>query len=322
MVLPNDGLKAVNIYALADDDGLTLIDGGWALEAAKTALTAGLADIGAGLGDVRRFMVTHAHRDHYTAAIAIRREFGTRVLLGAGERHAIEAKIKPGHPGLGTQFALLSQHGAEPVMAALIALGLGPGALDLGYEAPDEWISSGQIFGVGDRELKAIATPGHTHGHLVFADHDNGLLFAGDHVLPHITPSIGFEVDPPKLALRDYLESLQLVRAMPDMRLLPAHGPSDDMVHARIDALLAHHATRLAEIEAALGTGQVTAYEVSARIPWTSRKRAFAELEPFNQMLAVLETALHLDLLVAQGKAEADGEIVLYRRSGIDTEII
>ena len=31
--LPMDGLRAVNVYALETDDGLTLIDGGWAIEA-------------------------------------------------------------------------------------------------------------------------------------------------------------------------------------------------------------------------------------------------------------------------------------------------
>ena len=41
--------------------------------------------------------------------------------------------------------------------------------------------------------LDAIATPGHTQGHYVFADTEHGLLYAGDHVLPSITPSVGFE---------------------------------------------------------------------------------------------------------------------------------
>jgi hypothetical protein len=34
--LPGDGLRAVNVYALADGDGVTLIDGGWALDAARS----------------------------------------------------------------------------------------------------------------------------------------------------------------------------------------------------------------------------------------------------------------------------------------------
>ena len=39
---------------------------------------------------------------------------------------------------------------------------------------------------------------------------------------------------------------------------------------------------------------------------------AFADLDPFNQMLAVTETAAHLDLLVAQGRlrcSELDGVV-------------
>jgi hypothetical protein len=38
---------------------------------------------------------------------------------------------------------------------------------------------------------------------------------------------------------------------------------------------------------------------------WTRRQRRLDELDPFNQMLAVLETAAHLDLLVLQGRLRA-----------------
>ena len=71
----------MNVYALRDGDGLTLVDAGWAMEASRAALVEGLAALGAGLGDIRRFLVTHAHRDHYTAAMAVRREFGTGCCL-------------------------------------------------------------------------------------------------------------------------------------------------------------------------------------------------------------------------------------------------
>src|SRR3712207_8035936 len=37
------------------------------------------------------------------------------------------------------------------------------------------------------------ALPIYTRGHLMFLDERDGTLFAGDHVLPHITPSLGFE---------------------------------------------------------------------------------------------------------------------------------
>ena len=309
-VLPLDGLRAVNIYVLTDAGGLTLIDGGWALDAARQALVDGLAQIGAGLGDIKRFLVTHAHRDHYTNAIAVRREFGTPVLLGAGERATIDRLTGPNRAKFSDQLASLSRNGAASVVEALTELGSGGGGGAQGFEPPEEWIADGAVFQVGDRTLEAIATPGHTRGHVVFADKAAGVLFAGDHVLPHITPSVAFEVDPSPLGLRDYLGSLRLVRALPDMELLPAHGPTGTRVHARVDALLAHHDRRLVDMADALTAGASTGFDVANQIGWTRRLRKFADLDPFNQMLAVFETVLHLELLVAQGQAavrEVDG---------------
>jgi len=46
-------------------------------------------------------------------------------------------------------------------------------------------------------------------------------------------------------------------------------------------------------------------YEVAGQMTWTRRQRRLDELDPFNQMLAVLETAAHLDLLVLQGRLRA-----------------
>ena len=308
--LPSDGLRAVNVYAVEDGSGVTLIDGGWALDVAERALGRALGTLDLGLGDIRRFLVTHSHRDHYTQAVAIRRRYGTRVLIGAGERPAIERITTPGDRVEQGQHTLLVRHGAEPVVAALRALAGREDPGDAGYERPDAYIPSGEQFAVGDRTLEAIATPGHTRGHLVFLDRAGGLLFAGDHVLPHITPSIGYEPDPPPLALAGYLGSLRLVRSLPDAVMMPAHGPPGGSVHARIDVLLDHHDQRLAQAAAVLRGGPRTAYQVATELHWTSRQRRFAELDPFNQMLAVFETALHLDLLVDRGKAaveEVDG---------------
>ncbi len=318
LVLPNDGLKAVNVYALRDGDGLTFVDGGWALDAARRALADGLAEIGAGLADIRRFLVTHVHRDHYTNALAVRTEFGTRVLLGAGERPSVELFSGATPVRFERQFDRLDRAGAGTLAARLRALSDSRKEAVHRLEHPDDWIAGGERFQVGDRRLEAISTPGHTRGHVVFADHEAGLLFAGDHVLPHITPSIGFEVNPPVLALRDYLGSLRMVRAMPDMRLLPAHGPVEESVHARVDALLAHHAKRLDAMARVLRAGWRSPYEVARQVGWTRRNRRLDELDLFNQMLAVFETVLHLDLLVAQGIAVAkeSGGVVEYGVNG------
>ena len=89
--LPGDNLKAVNIYAIADGEQVVLIDGGWALAEAEDLLAAGLKSIGYGLRDVREFLVTHLHRDHYTQAIALRRAYGGSVSVGEGEQACLRA---------------------------------------------------------------------------------------------------------------------------------------------------------------------------------------------------------------------------------------
>jgi glyoxylase-like metal-dependent hydrolase (beta-lactamase superfamily II) len=83
--LPMDGLRAVNVYAIETEEGLTLIDGGWAVEASRQQLDESLASIGRSVRDITRFLVTHVHRDHYTQALTVRREVGSHVSLGIGE---------------------------------------------------------------------------------------------------------------------------------------------------------------------------------------------------------------------------------------------
>jgi glyoxylase-like metal-dependent hydrolase (beta-lactamase superfamily II) len=139
----------------------------------------------------------------------------------------------------------------------------------------------------------------------VFAEPDAGLLFAGDHVLPTITPSIGFEPVPASLPLGDFLSSLTKVRAMPDALLLPAHGPVAPSVHARVDELLAHHDERLSQCRNALAPEGRSAYDVAARLTWTRHEHPLADLDTFNQTLAVLETRAHVELMVARGDAVA-----------------
>ena len=300
--LPMDGLRAVNVYAVTAGSSVTMIDAGWAIEESRSQLEQSLKQIDAGLGDVDRFLVTHVHRDHYTQAVTLRREFGTRVSLGIDERPTLE-RLNDTGVSEWVQAGQLRRYGATDVLDRLAgAPGWGEPADPAEWEFPTDWLTDGQSVPVGERSLRAVHTPGHTRGHLVFADLADGLLFAGDHVLPHITPSIGFEASVADSPLADYLRSLAAVRAMPDLRLLPAHGPVAGSVHARVDELLAHHEDRLAASEAAVRAGAATPYEVARALGWTRRHRPFADLNPWNQMLAVCETAAHLLVLAAQGR--------------------
>ncbi|WP_158845670.1 MBL fold metallo-hydrolase [Saccharothrix deserti] len=313
--LPGDGLRAVNVYLLDTADGIVMVDGGWALPAARLRLERAMASIRHDLGEIRRILVTHVHRDHYTQAVELRRLFGARVALGAGERHGLEMlnRIRSNIPV--SSLDALRRNGADD-LAERVARTLDDFDATI-WGAPDEWLSAGELA-VGDRTLRVIPTPGHTEGHVVFLDESERLLFAGDHVLPHITPSIGFELGEPGSPLADYLRSLRLMTTFADARLLPAHGPVADSTHARVADLLAHHDTRLAEAAEALGEQVLDAHAVARRLTWTRRRIGFADLDDFNRMLAVNETAAHLRVLVGTGRATvvtADGASTCVRRA-------
>lgn len=310
--LPNDSLRAVNIYVIETADGLTLVDGGWAIPEAAEALKRALGELGGAMADIRRILVTHVHRDHYTQAVEIRRQFGARVTLGAGEQPTLKLLGSRHRRPLGTQMQRLRVHGAA-ALADQIERAIGTSSVaPENWDEPDEWLARARVELPGGRVLEAVPTPGHTAGHLVFHDEAGGLLFAGDHILPTITPSVGFEPVPSPNPLGAFLDSLALVRGRPDARLLPAHGPVAESAHARADELIAHHERRLAATQAAVERGAGTAYEVAGQLTWTRRERRLNELDLFNATLAVFETAAHLDLLVARGRLamhDDDGHI-------------
>lgn len=313
--LPNDGLRAVNVYAIEDSDGLVLIDSGWALEEARTQLEKGLGEIGYDFADVQRFLVTHVHRDHYTLAVQLRRTFGSKISLGAGEQPTMDAILAGG-----TELAelrRLQRWGADELVGELAEAygGQPPERKEKNpYEQPDEWLHGKVEIPLGSRTLLAVPTPGHTRGHVVFLDADSSTLFSGDHILPHITPSIGVESARPELPLGDFLDSLRLMRTYPDLRLLPAHGPVGGSSHQRVEELLQHHDERLQETAEVVRGGAGTAYEAARNLGWTRRNKDFSELDLFNQVLAVGETSAHLDLLVERGELSAvqNGDAVEY----------
>jgi glyoxylase-like metal-dependent hydrolase (beta-lactamase superfamily II) len=309
--LPSDALRAVNVYAVDDPDGVVLVDSGWAMDETEKALADGLRYLGYDLRDVAQIAVTHAHGDHYTQAVALRQTFGTRVRIGRGERASIERLMRGDLNGFEDQYAQLRRYGAIELTDRLAQwAGQRYDKAELPWDRPDGWLDDGEEIALYDRTLDVIATPGHTQGHIVLRDAPAGLLFSGDHILPHITPSIGFEAVVAPTPLRSYLESLRLVKELPDTVLLPAHGAPTLSVHQRVDELLAHHEVRLAAVYREVQRGASTGHAVATALRWTRRERTLDELDLFNQMLAIIETGAHLDVLVLQGelkRTESEG---------------
>lgn len=298
--MPQDGLRAVNVYAVLGPDGVALVDAGWRVPGNLELLEDALREIDVRLADVRDVYVTHVHRDHYTLGPELRRTTGARLHLGAAERPGMELIQQRRDNEPVSSLRELRRAGAPDLAAAVSAL-VSEEPFDAGdWESPDHWLEPGRLS-VGGRPMEAIGVPGHTKGHLVFRDLTTAHLFTGDHVLPTITPSIGFELGEWDLPLGRYLDSLELLLQQQDATILPAHGHPGGSVHARVRELLAHHDRRLGLTLAQVAGGGSTGLQVASALTWTRRERLFETLDPFNQMIAVCETIAHLDVLVDRG---------------------
>jgi glyoxylase-like metal-dependent hydrolase (beta-lactamase superfamily II) len=300
----------VNVYAVEAEDGLALIDSGWRTETTLQELDDALAQIGRSHADVRDVYVTHMHRDHYTMALELRRRQGTRVHMGEREHRGVQGVIRQNSNVPGDYLKHVERGGALEIAEAARHVTAAEPFYAKDWELPDTWMTPGSLC-VGYLEAQVIATPGHTRGHQVFQAPQLDITFTGDHVLPTITPSIGFEHGDWDSPLRNFLDSLGLMLKLPDTRMLPSHGWPTESVHERCHELLAHHEERFDAVMSTMhGSQYRTALDVAKRIGWTRKNRHFDELDVFNQMIAVSETIAHLDDLADRGILATDNASV------------
>ena len=308
--LPGDGLQAVNVYAIEDGDGVALLDTGTDVAALEHALRS----LGTSLGDVTTVVCTHSHYDHYGLAGALRARSGAPVLLGSDELGNLGSALdRETFERAGREQRLtMVEHGAQ----ALLDEGRPPTFEQVQtrgpWERPDRWLADGERVELRERVLEAILTPGHTRGHLMFRDAQAGLVFGGDHLLPHITPSLGFESFNDGRALERFLGSLAGIRELEARWVLPGHGPVFSDLRGRVEELEAHHASRLDACLDALD-GPAPAFAVAQRLTWTRHERPFDALNRFNRMLATMETVTHLELLADRGELRRERDDGLLR---------
>ena len=208
LALPLDDLKVINAYAFESFEGLVLVDPGWATPETERTLAAALRELGYTFRDVTKIIATHSHWDHYTQAIGLRDEFGARVYLGADERYSVDAFATLSGP-YPRQVELLRAAGAPELAQSIETMAYRAHEIGLPLGAPDVWMHDGDVFDLGDRMLTVHETPGHTRGHVVISDATAGVMITGDHILPRITPSIGFEREPEAMPLGSFLSSLR-----------------------------------------------------------------------------------------------------------------
>ena len=148
----------------------------------------------------------------------------------------------------------------------------------------------------GDAQLLPIHTPGHSPDHLCFFDESGEDLFCGDMV------RIGGTIVIPASHggnLRQYLDSLRLLRKLAPRRMLPGHGPIIDRPAVIIDDYLRHRERREAQIVEALIAGATTPDAVAASV--------YGELPPTIAPAAVESVLAHLIKLAEEGRATKQG---------------
>jgi glyoxylase-like metal-dependent hydrolase (beta-lactamase superfamily II) len=165
-------------------------------------------------------------------------------------------------------------------------------AVDPAQRLGDEGLAAGDVVTAGGCELRVLVTPGHTSDSVCLQLPADGAVLTGDTVLGRGTTVIAGDG-----SLSDYLSSLHRLRALADETdlriLLPGHGPALAAPTETLDYYLTHRAERLAEVQAAMASGDNTPQQIVARV--------YAEVAPVLWPSAEASVRAQLDYLAARG---------------------
>ncbi len=158
----------------------------------------------------------------------------------------------------------------------------------------DRFIQDNEIIkleGEPQLVLRAMHTPGHARGHLCFHDADRGVLITGDNI-------VGFGsvlIDPADGKMRDYLNSLQRMRALPNLSVLfGGHGPAVAVPYQKIDQYISHRLQREQHILEAVLSGITDPKEIVNKV--------YTDVSPKAYAMAERAVLAHLEKLREDGK--------------------
>lgn len=301
----------VNAY-LIEGRPLTLVDAGINTPQAQNALLLGLEGANVPPEAIEQILITHAHPDHYGLAGFLQERSGATVYFPRREIARVRDRqmlfevgrllLEAGMP-LELLFKMDQQRKKGPK----------PG-IDHDEVVPiDEGDSFTITTGDGEFTLETLHMPGHTGGHVVFLDAASGTLFAGDQLLPEVSPNPLLEpsLDEPgerRRSLKEYLASLERMRSLRPTLAYPGHGdPVTDPIRL-IDGTIEHHLKRKVQVAGFLGPRPKTVYEIASEV--------YPDVRDYDVFLAVSEVVAHLDLVVEDGDAvveTGENDVVLYR---------
>lgn len=157
-----------NVFLIVLPESLTLVDTG--MPGSMGPIAEATRSLGRLPEEITDIVVTHCHPDHAGGVAEVREATGARVWM-----HPADAALTR----VGQAFRPWKvAPGLRNRLFAHMVIQRGPTSVDP-FETDGE-VSAGEEIPVAGG-LKALGTPGHTEGHLVFLwPHDGGVLFVGD----------------------------------------------------------------------------------------------------------------------------------------------
>ena len=248
--LPVPGsLKHINVWVLADGDGVALVDTGLDIPVSREAWEALIAGPLAGV-NVTRIFCTHFHPDHIGLAGWLTERFDVPLWMTREEwlfARMLTADIRDVPPAEAIAYWRAAGWD-EARIEAEAGKGWGRFA-SVVSPVPVSFVrlQEGDRIWIGTRDWRVVIGSGHCPEHACLVDEAGGLMIAGDQVLPRITSNISLSLSEPEAdPLGDWLESIEKLKSLPaSLLVLPSHGEPFTGLHARLDALAEGHRGRL-----------------------------------------------------------------------------
>jgi glyoxylase-like metal-dependent hydrolase (beta-lactamase superfamily II) len=292
-------LNHVNVYALKDPDGWTLIDTGLDAKRCRAAWEAALAGPLKG-APVRRILVTHHHPDHVGLAgwfqargaeLLMTRTawlFARMLTLDAQERPTEEQIDFWREAGMAADILEARQTERPFNFADVVA------PMPLGFTR----LTEGQRLHLGGRDWIIRFGQGHAPDHATLWSEAGDLVIGGDQLLPSISPNLGvYATEPMADPVGDWIVACEALmpHATEAQLVLPGHKMPFTGLPDRLRQMVENHEGALDRLRAHLSDGPRTAAQCFP--PLFKR-----EIDAGTYGLALVEAVAHLNHLLALGE--------------------